>query len=374
MKANFILVLILFLIPIFTLQAAEEFDVKFTSVNVQKKMVINKPYAVSIVVKNTGSEFWSQKNNIVLMGTKNSNKIWAIDPIGLNKNELVKPGESKQYKFRIRSARSAGIYSLQFEMRQNGKPFGEKSKVANIVVETRSNRVKFISQLMPNSMVGGQEYSIAVQFKNNGSSVWTRENGYKLGNKSEKNVWDLSVVKLSSSDIIPPGEIATFRFKLKAPEKPGVYPVQWQMKKGRRWFGEPTPAQQVIVKQSNSSKGAEFVYQKIPGLKQSNQAFSIFEIGNIYPVTLTFKNTSDKNWTKGRFSLHPQNPKGNMHWSVDRIELKKNEIVKPGEMKTFNFKVIAPLQPGIYNFQWQMVEGFNSVIGEKSENISVTVK
>jgi hypothetical protein len=181
-------------------------------------------------------------------------------------------------------------------------------------------------------------------------------------------------VKLNRREIVPPGDIATFRFKLKAPGKPGEYPIQWRMQKGNLPFGEETPVQKVNVTKSKIKKGSEFIYQNVPGLNKSGQLYTILKAGDVYPVTLTFKNSSKKTWRQGLIALSAQNPENNMTWSVDRVELHKNEVIKPGGIKTFNFKIITPLEPGIYNFQWQMLEGLNNWIGSKSENISITVK
>ena len=243
-----------------------------------------------------------------------------------------------------------------------------------IVVENRINRVKFISQLLPEKMQTNQTYSIVVQFRNNGSSTWSRKKNYKLGLMSRRGVWSESTIRIGKNTVIPPGDIVTFQFNLKSPEKPGLYPIQWRMKKGNKWFGEPTPELKVEVSEALSSSGAEFIYQNVPGTQKLGELFTVLNRGDIYPVSVTFKNTSDTNWTPGRVALGSQNPPGSMTWSIDRIDLKKSDVIRPGEIKSFSFQLIAPLQPGIYNFQWQMLKGFNTWIGEKSDNIAITVK
>lgn len=349
-------------------------DGKIIDVKINTKMLISKRYSATIKVKNTGVTTWTRNDNIALSATAKTNDLWKIRPFSLEANERIQPGDTKTFKLSFKSLSRSGIYSLQFEMQKGGKSFGEKSKTLNIVVETRSNRVKFISQLLPNTMSAADEYSIVVQFRNNGTSTWTRADGYKLRLVSRKNVWNLSRIKMNKRDVVPPGEIATFRFKLTAPSKPGTYPIEWRMQRGNIFFGETTPVQKVLVTKSKGKKGAEFVYQNVPGLNKSGKLFAIMNAGDVYPVTLTFKNSSKKTWREGHFALSAQNPENNMTWSIDRVELRKQETIKPGGIKTFNFKIISPLKPGIYNFQWQMIEGFNNWIGSKSENIAITVK
>lgn len=372
-RFGFLLVVLLTFASL-NIQAENALDAIVTKIKINQKMLVNKSYTAKITVRNTGATTWTRANGFALAATSKTNELWNIPRTLLESNERIKPGDTKDFKINIQALSRTGIYSLQFEMQKDGRSFGKKSKTQNIVVETRSNRVKFISQLLPNTMAADESYSIVVQFKNNGTSTWTRNKGYKLRLISKKNVWNISRVKMSKGDIVTPGDIATFRFKLTAPGKMGTYPIQWRMQRGRTYFGEATPVQNITVTKSKVKKGAEFVYQNVPGLNKSGRLFAILNAGEVYPVTLTFKNSSKKPWRQGLFALSAQNPENNMTWSVDRVELHKNETIKPNGIKTFNFKIITPLKPGIYNFQWQMVEGFNNWIGAKSENIAITVK
>jgi len=253
--------------------------------------------------------------------------------------------------------------------------FASIASLANAASEEdKAYRLKFISQLLPEKMETNQTYAIAIQFRNNGTAIWSKQNKVRLALKSRGGVWNRASIRLRNNQTISPGDIVTFQFNLKAPDKPGLYPIQWRMKHGNKWFGKPTPELKVEVVESKSSSGAEFIYQDVPGTQKMGQLFSVLSRGDIYPVTVTFKNTSNSNWTAGRVALGSQNPPGSMTWSMDRIDLKNNETIKPGEIKSFSFKIIAPLQPGIYHFQWQMLKGLNSWFGEKSENIVITVK
>ncbi len=358
----------------FNAQAENALDGQVIGVVVDKKMLINKHYTATVTVKNTGVITWTKKSKITLAATSKTNSLWKIPHAELSKNEKVQPGDTKKFKMPIKALSRAGIFSLQFEMQKGNIAFGKKSKTHNIIVETRSNRVKFISQLLPNTMATGKTYPTVVQFKNNGTSTWSASSRYRLRLISKRNIWNVTHIPLNKKDIIPPGKIATFQVKLTAPNKPGNYPIQWRLQKGNTFFGEPTPAQKVRVTQNKAGEHAEFIYQNIPGLNKSGKLFSVLNAGTVYPVTLTFKNNSEKTWKYGSVSLRAKNQKNNMTWSVDRIELNKNESIKPGGLKTFNFNIISPLSPGIYYFQWQMMEGAHKNIGEKSENITVTVK
>ena len=356
------------------LDAASQFEAKISKVSVKTKMLLGKTYTAKITVRNTGAATWTTNSGIKLVTTGNAKNTWNLRAGTIGSGERIAPGDKKTFSIKVTAPNRTGIYGLQFQMMRNGNTMSSNSKAKMIVVENRVNRVKFISQLLPERMETGQKYSIVIQYRNNGTSTWSRNNNYKLALNSRRGIWDTSTVRMDKTTVVSPGNIVTFQFDLVAPNKPGRYPIQWRMKKGNKWFGEPTPELKVEVSESKSSSGAEFVYQNVPGVQKLGKLFTVLNRGDIYPVSITFKNTSNTNWTPGRVALGAQNPPGSMNWSVDRIDLKSTEIIRPGEIKSFSFKIIAPLQPGIYNFQWQMLKGFNSYIGEKSENISITVK
>lgn len=349
-------------------------DSEFVSINTKKKMLINRTYSVKVLVKNTGVITWTQDNLISLNATSKTSDHWKVTPVKLTPKDKIAPGETKEFTVKVRALSRTGIFSLQFETKQRGLSFGKKSKALNIIVETRSNRVKFISQLLPNTMEAKESYPIVVQFKNNGTSSWSYSKGYKLRLVSDVKNWNVSKIQMNKKEVVPPGGIVTFNVKLKAPKKPGNYAIQWRMQKGRSYFGEPTPAQKVVVTANKSNESAEFIHQNLPGLNKSGELFSVLKAGDVYAVTLSFKNKSKKPWRQGNIALSSQNPKNNMTWSIDRIELSNNESIPPGAIKTFNFNIMTPLSPGIYHFQWQIIEGFNHWIGQKSPNITITVQ
>ncbi|MDH3325973.1 MAG: NBR1-Ig-like domain-containing protein [Gammaproteobacteria bacterium] len=376
-RANYIKVGVsLFLLAVCStsLHAAVNYDAKIDKVSIKTKMLVGRSYTAKVTVSNTGASTWTKSSNIKLVTTGNAKNAWKYSAGTLSRDERIPPGNSKTFEITLTAPNRTGIYGIQFQSLQDGNTMSSNSKAKMIVVEDRANRVKFISQLLPEKMETSQEYAVVIQFRNNGTSTWSRHNNYKLGLKSLQEVWNTSTELLGKNTVIPPGQIGTFQFNLKAPDKAGHFPIQWQMKKGNKSFGEPTPKLMVEVSESKSSSGAEFVYQNVPGTQKLGALFTVLNRGEIYPVDVTFKNTSDKNWTPGHVALGAQNPANSMNWSVDRIELKSSDTILPGEIKSFSFKIIAPLKPGIYNFQWQMLRGFKTWIGEKSENISITVK
>ncbi|MFA4817656.1 MAG: NBR1-Ig-like domain-containing protein [Parcubacteria group bacterium] len=119
-----------------------------------------------------------------------------------------------------------------------------------------------------------------------------------------------------------------------------------------------------IFNEGGQADDAQFVKETVP---------SYMVVGRKYAVSITLKNSGNSAWTKEKqFRFGSQNPQDNDLWGK-RINLDEGEAVLPGQEKTFTFSVTAPKNPGIYNFQWQMVEELKQWFGEKSENVPIAV-
>ena len=356
-----------------TVFAAEPFDSSFLQIDMPTKMLVGNEYSVKFVIKNSGSQNWTNNSGIAIEAIGNEQG-WRPPPFDVRQN--ISPGKSKELRFKFSAPQKTGLYPLQFKMTRNNKTFGEFSDPFEIVVETVANRVKFISQVIPQNMETGKTYPVIVQFKNEGRTTWTSDVNFKLGSfKSDAKEWKQKYIKLKNSAVVPPGEIGSFRFELKAPRQAGTYQLQWRLLKGRNnWFGEPTPKLVINVTQGQSELNSEFAYQTLPGLRKVGEYFSIFETGKVYAVSMTFKNNGTQPWLPGIYRLVSLEKSEGLVWSVDPIELKPNEVIPAGGMKSFNFQVISPLKPGIYDFQWQIRKGKSVWVGEASDNVVITVK
>lgn len=119
-----------------------------------------------------------------------------------------------------------------------------------------------------------------------------------------------------------------------------------------------------ILEKALKKDEAEFVDQSVP-----------LEMiaGNNYRAEITMKNTGRATWTEeNQFRLGAQNPMDNDVWG-GRIKLKEKDKIEQGEEATFVLNIEAPKEPGVYNFQWQMVEEGKEWFGEKTENLEITV-
>ncbi|MDH5256794.1 MAG: NBR1-Ig-like domain-containing protein, partial [Gammaproteobacteria bacterium] len=219
---------LLFTLSSASLHAAVNFEAKITRVDLKTKMLMGRSYTAKVTVTNISSSTWTSGSNIKLISTGNAKNAWNHSPGTLKNGERIGPGDNKTFEIQLTAPDRTGIYGIQFQLTRGGNTISSNSKAKMIVVEDKVNRVKFISQLLPEKMETGQEYAVVVQFRNNGTSTWSRNRDYQLGLKSQKDVWNTSIERIGKNSTIAPGEIVTFQFNLKAPDKSGIYPIQWQ--------------------------------------------------------------------------------------------------------------------------------------------------
>ena len=92
-------------------------------------------------------------------------------------------------------------------------------------------------------------------------------------------------------------------------------------------------------------------------------------------VDVILKNTGESTWdaSKGQFSLGSQNPENNSDWGISKLLLENEELILPGDEKTFTLNVTAPNTPGNYDFQWQM-QNQDGWFGNPTDNVVITVQ
>jgi RHS repeat-associated protein len=115
---------------------------------------------------------------------------------------------------------------------------------------------------------------------------------------------------------------------------------------------------------AQAANNAAFVSQSIP---------TIMTPGQTYSVSVTMQNTGTTTWSSSTYhKLGTQNPQDNTTWTgLSRVALPND--VAPGQNVTFTFNVTAPSTPGMYNFQWKMVQDLVEWFGAQTENLLIAV-
>jgi len=94
--------------------------------------------------------------------------------------------------------------------------------------------------------------------------------------------------------------------------------------------------------------------------------------GQTKSVTVQMRNNGNYTWTAAsNFRLGSQNPADNATWGVSRVNATSD--VAPGQTGTFNFSIKAPSTPGVYNFQWRMLQENVAWFGDLTPNMAVKV-
>ena len=225
------------------------------------------------------------------------------------------------------------------------------------------------SLTVPASMFSGLNYTISVRMQNTGNTPWPANSSYVLAaqNPADNAIWRATPVALDGP--VAPGDSHTFTFPVKAPTIPDLYNLQWQMQKAGLFFGTPSVNSVVTITASTDAgaNSAVFVSQGIPATMAP---------GGTYNVLVTMRNTGTAPWFfDARHRLGSANPRDNKRWGLSRVTIANvnGNLVNPGESQTFEFRVKAPLTPGQYSFQWQMIQEAVGWFGALSANRVIKV-
>lgn len=336
---------------------------------ITESMAVGQEAEVSITFKNTSANTWSIESGykLVFIGSDDP-ETWGISAISLPEELKVGKNGLAEFKFNVTAPTKAGIYKMQWQLANKElNQFGAKSKSVAIVVTKTDLQAKFVSQIVPNTLESNSNYRVTMQFQNTGSSAWSNKTGFAIipAKKSVYKAWGISSVQLPQNRTIAPGQSLTVNIPIKTPKNPGNYPFEWQIAKNGAVFGQKSPEINIRVESGEKPNQAEIVFQRVqPSMKAKNQ----------YEVTVVVKNTGTSMWAADSVSLVSQAPAKNLDWFINNVGMQDKDMVLPGGMKNFTFKVVAPQKPGIYNFQWQLYDKDIGFFGPKTplEQIRVT--
>ncbi|HWX41234.1 MAG TPA: putative Ig domain-containing protein [Blastocatellia bacterium] len=129
-----------------------------------------------------------------------------------------------------------------------------------------------------------------------------------------------------------------------------------------------TAQQQFSISVFNPGSGplsSQFVRQTVPARLLPGQVFA---------VSVSWVNNGTTPWsTSTLVSIGTQNPANNLTWGGDRVLL-NSVIITQGQEFDATFQAVAPVTPGIYNFQLQMIKEDTGFFGDKSPNVAINVQ
>lgn len=240
------------------------------------------------------------------------------------------------------------------------------SPVVTITVSappTPFDGAEYVSASWPSSGDRGAPFSGTVTFRNTGNTTWRSGDGYRLG-QAERYV--SSAVRLGIAEVavphdVAPGGTVSFSFSGVAAPENGPTTVQWQMNRNGVRFGS-TSSEQTFTTTGRLNRGVMYE-QDVP---------TSMETGRTYRVKLKFTNTGNTTWSASAgYALGSWNPNDNVRWGRARVPM-PNDVI-PQLPAIFEFDVVAPSLPGVYSFQWRLLEEGKEWFGRESDNVQVTV-
>jgi hypothetical protein len=84
----------------------------------------------------------------------------------------------------------------------------------------------------------------------------------------------------------------------------------------------------------------------------------------VFPVTITLRNTGLDPWEGGAIRLRAVNPPNDRTWGTDYILIAQGTAVRSGQEYTFRSHLKAPADPGKVNFRWQVCKDGEKWFGE----------
>ncbi len=225
-----------------------------------------------------------------------------------------------------------------------------------------SDHSKLVSVDVADYMVSGQSYSVNIEYKNVGSTVWSSNKGYRVvwARSGQEKIWGRIDAGRPFDTPIAPGQSVVIGFDLTAPATIRSAQLSWQLQgPDGKPFGEVAESRQVRVERSD--KQARIVMQLVPDEVVAGQTFNAaFRVENIGKTA----------WSReAGYKLAALGPS---MWGISNIDLGVGVHVAPGEIASFKASFTAPETAGEYAFQWQMQHN-NSSFGDVSAPVNIVV-
>lgn len=347
----------------------------------------NQVYTMTVVMRNTGTSVWTKNENYHLqlfdiIDNMYPSDVWGIRGVYLPYDVL--PLEKVTFIFNITAPSVSGRYNCRWSMAKNNEFFGETTSANLVDVESGGrvptvvfdydNNAEYVTQVIPSEMNAGQTYKILVTMRNTGKTVWVPTGDeFRLvyfNDNQQEGYSDWTSSGGHFMQTVEPGQESTSEFFITAPSRPGMYDLQWIMKRGNNYFGQKTD--KVVVKVVNGNDimkskeyDSQFMEQQVPDEMKAHTQ---------YNISITMINTGTKTWKRDYEKLvltdARMSPLSLNSWNVGYVPVP--EDVSPGELVTFNFNV-KPEETGWQHFQFMMMNGEGKMFGMPSKSIEILV-
>jgi len=303
---------------------------------------------------NVGSNTWSTSAGYSMMSINPLNNVtWGGNRIPIPASiPTVGPAGQVTFSKLCTAPATPGAYTMQWQMNKNGTPFGNPTTLVTINVYAAADNAQFVSQgALPSNVGPSTTYSITTAMKNVGTATWNST--YSLVSIGTS---DFGVAGVPSGTVVP-NTNASLTATFTAPATPGAYVFQWRMAHNGTKFGQATNAISITV----SADAAQYLSR--------SGAVSV-NVGSDFYATYSYKNTGTTSWTGAGGYYLSFLPANVPTWGATRINIPAT--IAPGAVFTNAALCTAPVTPGVYNMQWQMMKS-GVAFGDRTPVTSITV-
>lgn len=199
----------------------------------------------SIRFRNSGSETWQRgvPGRQVNLGVVNDSLAFAalaeswLSPnrVATTVEDTVAPGAVGTFTFTIRAPATPGVYDVPLRPVVDGVTWLEHQGVFVRVVSDLGWHSKWVTQSAnPSLAPGATSGDLTITLRNSGTRTWTKGVAGQqaaMGIRNDDTTWSsLGVgwpsanrVAIQNEASVPPGQTATFTFRVKAPTTPSTY-------------------------------------------------------------------------------------------------------------------------------------------------------
>lgn len=233
---------------------SQPFDAILINETIPDSMVPGHSYTVSVTMRNTGYSSWSSADPVVLAPTNdpvNDAKLLNNTVLTISPGVIVKTGSDYTWHIILHAPGWNGNCTVQYQMKAGNDTFFGNDVSQNIVVGNQGSAVVYVPQdvyyyphLTDLHMNANSLQNVSVTVQNMGRNGWSEDNQVRLAvvDYEPNNAYLFNgavLFHIAPEAIVNPGEQCTWRFQLHAPPSPGKYKLEYQMKQGDEWLGNP---------------------------------------------------------------------------------------------------------------------------------------
>jgi surface antigen len=202
-------------------------------------------FTISFTERNEGFHSWSDAGKFALVCTANCMHATSGGFNGVS----VASGQQFQFTIWLTAPMTPGLYHSQWEMRQDGRPFGNKGMFMAVNVAHDGSRWQPEPETL--SARPGQILVASMTFTNTGKTTWTASSGYALACDSSDFGTSPCPEGFANGLIgqqqVAPGQSIVFTVFVVAPSTAGTSYTCWDMHHNGVAFGDTSGHLDIVV-------------------------------------------------------------------------------------------------------------------------------